>query len=46
MGACYLIGVVFYVSKFPECKYPGKFDRVYFIFLFIIFILNLLIYIF
>ena len=27
MGALYLVGVVFYVSKFPECMYPGKFDR-------------------
>ena len=27
MGGCYLIGVIFYVTQYPECKHPGKFDR-------------------
>merc|ERR1712130_11990 len=27
MGGCYLIGVGFYVTQYPECKHPGKFDR-------------------
>ena len=27
MGMCYLIGVGFYVSKWPERQWPGKFDR-------------------
>lgn len=26
MGALYLVGVGFYVTRFPESKYPGKFD--------------------
>lgn len=26
MGILYLIGLAFYITRFPECKYPGKFD--------------------
>jgi adiponectin receptor len=27
MGACYLIGVFFFVSRVPESIFPGRFDR-------------------
>eukprot|EP01089_Gocevia_fonbrunei_P021959 TRINITY_DN8697_c0_g1_i1.p1 TRINITY_DN8697_c0_g1~~TRINITY_DN8697_c0_g1_i1.p1 ORF type:complete len:200 (-),score=0.28 TRINITY_DN8697_c0_g1_i1:44-643(-) len=26
MYLCYFIGVLFYSTRFPECKWPGKFD--------------------
>lgn len=26
MGLVYLAGLIMFVTKWPECKYPGKFD--------------------
>lgn len=28
MVILYIVGMLFYVSKFPECKYAGKFDLI------------------